>query len=175
MNKFIAVVAEQADQAAIMGIGATEEEAIADAVKASGADAESFVAQPCSDRLYDEVAANGTPERWTERDGLQDIDDEEEEGEYGTAEKLAAIIIEAAETFDAEEEKPGHFYVQFSKTDGWEAAFSVDNDYEMSMTCWDTSDEVSKLYDAIKAGNDDAALEYAGDILGGWESEWDDE
>jgi hypothetical protein len=99
-----------------------------------------------------------------------------QEVDYGNANELAALLKDEAARYASDEgDAPTYLYAQFSRSNGWEVVFDTSSQLAASMTQWDTSDDVAKLFEAIKAGDDDAAVNYAGDILGGWESEWDDE
>lgn len=77
MKKFFAALPVHAySQNAIHGVGYTEDQALDAAVQGSGSACEDYVAEPCTERLYDFVQKYGTPRSWTERDGLQDLEDE---------------------------------------------------------------------------------------------------
>ncbi|MET7242929.1 hypothetical protein ABZT49_06130 [Methylobacterium sp. EM32] len=79
---FIAVIG---DEDAVYGIGHSADQAVEDA-RSNGDPAQplDFIAQECTQRLYDEVKANGTPRGWTTNvDGLKDL--EPEDGLYDDA------------------------------------------------------------------------------------------
>lgn len=192
-DHFIAVAADVSNRGAIMGIGRTSEEAIADAAagilgsenKGSLSTAalvndrnfhdrrdditidDILVAQPCTRALYEYVEKHGGARlSWRENDeGKQDI------------EELPAAIVEAADVF-AEEfpgEVPDVLYAQLSKSSGWTARFSIKEDSEMSLTRWSTGDDVTELYAALMSKDFNAVVNYAGDIEAGWEDDWTDE
>lgn len=95
---------------------------------------------------------------------------------YGTREDLTAQIKNAAAKYrENEEGEPGVLYVQLSRKNGWTAEFSQTENREMEMTRWSTGADVTDLYVAATTEHRDAAFEYAGDILAGWDSDWTDD
>lgn len=96
---------------------------------------------------------------------------------YGTREDLIAQIKNAAAEYREDEEgEPGVLYVQLSRKHGWTAAFAEEeNHHNMDMTRWDTGEDVVKLYADTQANAEDAVADYAGDIIGGWDSDWTDD
>lgn len=114
---FIAVAADPAAQLTIDGIGHTAEEAIAAAAEASGADADSFVAQPCTFALYEAVRHIGTPRGWTQNHaGLQDLE--------AAPNPIVEAILTAIETYKANGgENEGGFSINITR-------FSDDNSYD---------------------------------------------
>lgn len=189
-DHFIAVAADASNRNAIMGIGHTADAAIADAAagivstSANPVDAlvadqrfhkrndditidDILIAQPCTRALYDYVEKHGGARlSWRENDkGQQDI------------EELPAAIVDAARNFMDEfpGEVPDTLYAQLSASTGWEARFSTDHRWDMSMTRWDTGSDVADLYAAVTSKNFDAVVSYAADIEAGWEDEWTDE
>lgn len=96
----------------------------------------------------------------------------------GTVEDLATQLRLAAAEFQKSEANgalPTVLYVQMSHEYGWTAEFSQTENREMEMTRWSTGDDVTDLYVAATTEHRDAVFEYAGDILGGWDSDWTDD
>ncbi len=95
----------------------------------------------------------------------------------GTIADLAAQIRAAAAEFQqnaADGALPNTIYAQLSHKNGWTADFSTAHDREMEMTRWSSGEDVTELYLAAISENRDAVFDYAGDIVGGWDSDWTD-
>lgn len=157
---YIAVAANPANRNTIIAIGTTDAEAINNAVKAVGGDvtANDFVAEECTRRLFDYVEKNGTPDRWTTRNGIEDVEVEDE--------SLLDDLIE--HVFDGMEHNARYNSDSGLMTDWSDADHAISTYIEIEGMAGDPDFEGNVMFDYVALlNNDPYAKEIAEEELTG--------